>query len=84
MCASQAPVSVRAGTCVGERCVSAEVATASADILCQDLRHKLTGQRPADRYFRDVSKLADVIIGGGYDELAGIPRAEILMPYDNR
>jgi alkylation response protein AidB-like acyl-CoA dehydrogenase len=61
-----------------------EVSIASADILCQDLRRKLTGKRPSDRYFRDVSKLADVIIGGGYDELSGIPRAEIMMPYENR
>ncbi|MBI1913183.1 MAG: acyl-CoA/acyl-ACP dehydrogenase [Planctomycetes bacterium] len=61
-----------------------EVSIASADILCQDLHRKLTGQRPADRYFREVGKLADVIIGGGYDELSGIPRAEILMPYENR
>ncbi len=61
-----------------------EVAVASADILCQDLRRKLTGERPADGYFRDASKLADVIVEGGYDELAGIPRAEILMPYETR
>src|SRR5207253_8549356 len=39
-----------------------EVSIASADILCQDLRRKLTGKRPSDRYFRDVGKLADVII----------------------
>jgi len=31
-----------------------------------------------------VSKLADVIIGGGYGELSGIPRAEIMMPYEDR
>jgi alkylation response protein AidB-like acyl-CoA dehydrogenase len=61
-----------------------EVSVAAADILCRDLERKLTGQRSDDRYFRDVSKLADVIIEGGYDELAGIPRAEIMMPYENR
>src|SRR5262249_6598135 len=41
-----------------------EVTTAAADILCQDLRRKLTGKRPTDRYFRDASKLADLVIGG--------------------
>jgi acyl-CoA dehydrogenase len=61
-----------------------EVSVLSADILCQDLRRKLTGERPSDRYFRDASKLADVIIGGGFDSLAGVPRAEILMRYDNQ
>jgi alkylation response protein AidB-like acyl-CoA dehydrogenase len=61
-----------------------EVSILSADMLCQDLRRKLTGERPSDRYFRDASKLADVIIGGGFDSLAGVPRAEILMRYENQ
>ncbi len=33
-----------------------EVARGAADILCQDLRRKLTGERPSDRYFRDVGE----------------------------
>jgi alkylation response protein AidB-like acyl-CoA dehydrogenase len=61
-----------------------EAAVAAADLLCQDLRRKLTGQRPTDRYFRDAGRLADLIIGGGFEELAGVPRAEILMRYDKR
>jgi hypothetical protein len=56
---------------------------AAADILCQDLRRKLTGERPSDRYFRDAGKLADRIIGGGFQALAGIPHEEILMRYEN-
>jgi alkylation response protein AidB-like acyl-CoA dehydrogenase len=58
-----------------------EVTTAAADIACQDLRRKLTGERPSDTYFRDVSKLADTIIGGGFEALAGAPVADILMKY---
>jgi alkylation response protein AidB-like acyl-CoA dehydrogenase len=58
-----------------------EAAVAAADILCQDLRRKLTGERPTDRYFRDVSQLADAIIGGGFEALSGVPRGEILMRY---
>jgi alkylation response protein AidB-like acyl-CoA dehydrogenase len=58
-----------------------ESAIASADILCQDLRRKLTGERPSDRYFKDASKLADLILTGGFEELAGVPREEILMKY---
>lgn len=57
---------------------------AAADFLCQDLRRKLTGERPSDAYFRDAGKLADMIIEGGFDELAGAPKAEILMQYENR
>jgi hypothetical protein len=61
-----------------------EAMKAAADILCQDLRRKLTGERPSDAYFRDVSKLADVILAGGFETLAGVPRADILMKYENR
>src|SRR5262249_26115377 len=46
-----------------------EAAVAAADMLCQDLRRKLTGARPSDRYFRDAGKLADTIIGGGFEAL---------------
>src|SRR5262245_36949141 len=57
------------------------VAIAAADILCQDLRRKLEGTRPSDRYFRDVQQLADMIYEGGFEDLAGIERQEILMKY---
>jgi alkylation response protein AidB-like acyl-CoA dehydrogenase len=61
-----------------------EVAAAAADVLCQDLRRKLTGERPSDRYFRDVGKLADLVLAGGFEALAGVHRAEILMRYENK
>ena len=52
-------------------------------MLCQDLRRKLTGKRPSDRYFRDASKLADEILSGGFEAIAGVPREEIMMKYEN-
>jgi len=58
-----------------------ELAIASADILCQDLRRKLTGRRPADSYFRAAGRLADIIVSGGFEELAQVSREEILMKY---
>jgi alkylation response protein AidB-like acyl-CoA dehydrogenase len=61
-----------------------EVTIAAADILCQDLRRKLTGQRPSDAYFRAASKLADLILSGEYSPLAGVVQGEILMPYQNK
>jgi alkylation response protein AidB-like acyl-CoA dehydrogenase len=61
-----------------------EAMVAAADILCQDLRRKLTGERPSDRYFRDVTKLADVVLAGGFEAIAGLPRGEILMKYENK
>jgi alkylation response protein AidB-like acyl-CoA dehydrogenase len=61
---------------------SNEAAAAAADILCQDLRRKLTGERPTDRYFRDVGRLGDLVLAGGFEALTGAPRAEILMRYE--
>jgi hypothetical protein len=61
-----------------------EALIAAADILCQDLRRKLTGKRPSDSYFRDASRLADVILSGGFEAIAGVPREEILMKYENK
>jgi hypothetical protein len=58
-----------------------EAAIASADILCQDLRRKLTGERMSDRYIKDAMALADVILSGGFEPLTGVPVEEILMPY---
>src|SRR5579871_4305130 len=60
-----------------------EISISSADMLCRDLRRKLTGERPSDRYFRDACKLADMILADGFESLAGVPRAEILMRYEN-
>jgi alkylation response protein AidB-like acyl-CoA dehydrogenase len=60
------------------------VTVSAADMLCQDLRRKLTGERPGDRYFRDAGQLADAIIQGGFEELAGVPRQDILMKYENK
>jgi alkylation response protein AidB-like acyl-CoA dehydrogenase len=58
-----------------------EASRSAADLLCQDLRRKLTGERPSDRYFRDVVRLADAILAGGFEEIAQAPRAEILRKY---
>ncbi|MBY0522256.1 MAG: acyl-CoA/acyl-ACP dehydrogenase [Gemmataceae bacterium] len=61
-----------------------DVMRAAADLLCQDLRRKLTGERPTDRYFRDAGKLADQIIQGGFAELSSVPESEILMKYETK
>jgi alkylation response protein AidB-like acyl-CoA dehydrogenase len=61
-----------------------DVAVAAADVLCQDLHRKLTGERPTDAYFRQVGELADMILDGGYEALAGVPSDEILMRYETK
>ena len=61
-----------------------EAITAAADMLCQDIRRKLTGQRATDRYFRDAGKLADMVMGGGFEAIAGVHQGEILMRYESK
>ena len=61
-----------------------EAVVAAADMLCQDLRRKLTGGRPTDAYFRQVGQVADMILAGGYEALAGVPADEILMRYETK
>jgi hypothetical protein len=55
----------------------------AADILCRDLRRKLTGKRPSDRDFRAVTRLGEMIADGGFEAIAGVEAAEILMPYNH-
>jgi len=59
-----------------------EIAKLATWVLCEDLRRKLTGQRANDHYFREASRLSDMIVAGGFDELAGVPQQDILMRYD--
>jgi alkylation response protein AidB-like acyl-CoA dehydrogenase len=58
-----------------------EATIAAADILCRDLRRRLTGERASDRYYRDVSRLADMVIAGDFKQIAGVDRGGILMKY---
>jgi len=61
-----------------------EVIAAAADILCQDLARKLTGERQSDSYFKAASKLADMIIEGGYKPIQGIEPEQILFSYESK
>ncbi|MGE5191102.1 MAG: acyl-CoA dehydrogenase family protein [Deltaproteobacteria bacterium] len=61
---------------------SDEIVRAAADVLCQDLKRRLTGARPTSQYFRTVTQLGEQIADGGFKSLAGIEVGEILMPYE--
>lgn len=61
-----------------------EIAVAAADQLGRDLRRKLTGQRPSDRDFKAANQLGELILNGGFAELAGITADDILMPYEQK
>ena len=60
-----------------------ELVREAADIICQDLTRKLTGERPSDRYFRAVTKLGESIAEVGFPGIEGLKPDEILMPYQN-
>ncbi len=62
---------------------SDEVVRQAADVACQDLRRKITGQRPSDRYFRTITKLGAAIADGGFKSIAGLDAGEIMMKYDS-
>lgn len=59
------------------------VVQAAGDVLCQDLRRKLSGGRPTDASLRAVTKLGQTIADGGFEAIAGIKPEAILMPYTN-
>ena len=69
-------------TCFWAADQDSPVVQAAADVLCQDLRRRLTGGRPSDRYFRTVTKLGETIEADGFGAIAGIEPEEILMPYE--
>jgi hypothetical protein len=60
-----------------------EVVQQAADVFCQDLTRKITGQRPSDRYFRSITKLGEKIVEGGFKSIAGVNAGDIMMKYDN-
>ena len=59
-----------------------EVVRGAADLLCQDLRRELNGQRPTDRYYRQVTQLGESIVDGGFRSIAELKPDEILMRYE--
>ncbi|HVU88568.1 MAG TPA: acyl-CoA dehydrogenase family protein [Pirellulales bacterium] len=58
-----------------------ETVRTAADVICQDLTRKLTREPVSDRYFRTVTKLGQAIANGEFKSIAGLPEAEIMMPY---
>ncbi len=57
---------------------------ASADVLCQTIRYKLTGKRPSDTYYRQLCKVADEIIEKGYPGMSETTQTPILFQYSKK
>jgi alkylation response protein AidB-like acyl-CoA dehydrogenase len=54
---------------------------AAADVACRHFKMKLTGKRPSDGDLKAVTSLGAKIADGGFEQIAGIPIADIMMPY---
>jgi len=61
-----------------------EILIEAADGICQELRRRMTGGLPTDRYFRQVTSLGKAISEGHFPGLDETPQAALLMPYSNR
>ncbi len=59
-----------------------EVIHSAADVVCHELKQKITGRRPSSDYFRTVTKLGETIATSGFQAIAGVHADEILMPYE--
>lgn len=53
----------------------------AADVLCGDLRRKMTGLPVSDADFRRMTELGATIASQGWDELQDVAAGKILMPY---
>jgi len=58
------------------------IAREAADVMCRDLRRRITGKRPTDWDYRQVTDLGRKIAADGWKELEDIETPEIMMQYD--
>ncbi len=60
---------------------SDELVRGAADVLCLDMRRKVTCARADGKYFRTVTKLGQTIAEGHFSPLAGVGELEIMRKY---
>ena len=61
-----------------------DVLSEAADTVCQELRRRMIGGLPTDRYFKQVTSLGKAIAEGHFPGLDETPQAGLMMPYQNR
>jgi hypothetical protein len=61
-----------------------EIIKEAADTICQELRRRMKGGLPSDRYFKQVTNLGKAIADGHFPALDETPQAELMMRYENR
>ncbi|MEK6235861.1 MAG: acyl-CoA/acyl-ACP dehydrogenase, partial [Planctomycetales bacterium] len=60
-----------------------EIIQAAADVLCRELKSRITGKRLDGAYFRAAVGLGERIASEGFPGLGDVPAGEILMRYDD-
>ena len=60
-----------------------EVVQAAADVMCDGIRHELSGKRYTDGFYRKITTLGETIVDGGFKSIAGLNPDEIMMSYDD-
>jgi alkylation response protein AidB-like acyl-CoA dehydrogenase len=56
----------------------------AADGICHELRRRMMGGLPTDRYFKQVTNLGKAIAEGHFPGLDETPQAALMMPYQNQ
>jgi hypothetical protein len=69
-------------TCLYAARQNDEIIRAAAATLAQDMRNKLTGRRPSDRDFKQLSQLGAALADNSTSLLKDVPDVEIMMRYD--
>ena len=58
-----------------------EITRTAAEVVCGELRRKITGAPASDREFRKMTELGTMLTKQNWSELDGVTSGEILMPY---
>jgi alkylation response protein AidB-like acyl-CoA dehydrogenase len=58
------------------------IVRSAAEVLCHDLKRRVTGGRPSGEYLRLVTRLGESIAISGFKSIAGVEAPEILMSYE--
>ncbi len=58
--------------------------TEAADTICQELRRRMMGGLPTDRYFKQTTALGSAVAEGHFPGLDETPQAELMMPYSTK
>ncbi len=57
------------------------ITRSAADVVCHELRRRISGQHPSDRDFQRVTRLGRTIVDQGWIELNGLAEGQILQEY---